>query len=135
MIWGWELQYKNKVFKKNSLGRWHLIKAQKTWVTKCSGNIKKKGVCHTQGRSWHRSFLVCLRTTVEVLQNGANLIYANLSLPSLDAFAIEFCLAYLHGKSNMLYKMKAMKSTIILSLNISIILILTCHDMNSSFTH
>lgn len=67
---------------------------------------KENGVCHRQGRSWHRSCLACLRTTVEVLQNGANLIYANLSLPSLDAFAIEFCLAYLHGKSNMLTKWK-----------------------------
>lgn len=77
--------------------------------------------CHVEEKSWCKSCLVCLGTMVEALKHGADLIYANLSFPFSDAFAIKFCLANLHEKSNMVYNMKAMKSTIIiLSLNISI---------------
>ena len=85
------------------------------WVAKKKKKKKKrkkrKKECHIDGRSWHRSHLMNLRTTEEALQHGASFIY--LSFASSDVFAIEFGLTYLCEKSNILYNMKAMKPTII----------------------
>lgn len=135
MSWGYELQYKI---------RWSEVFSERVAFDQCLKEMREQALwkygergCHAEGRPQGRSCLMYLRTTVEALQRDANLIYDNLLFPSSHPFAIKFYLANLHGKSNIVYNMKAMKSRIIiLPPNISIILILLlCHDVNLSFIH